>query len=118
MFEKLMIVLAFIAAAAGLAYLIAKRNQRLLRAQRAFSEEKILSVNILAMRDGHDYMPEVDPYYNADDWHEAARGDGRCYGGVLDTISRLPQETIDQLIARARKRAKELERIGLGYTLK
>jgi hypothetical protein len=72
-------------------------------------EEEITFINILAVLEGHNYVPTVDPYYAVEDWHEAARGDGHSYNGVLDTIQRLQNETLEQLLARARQRARELE---------
>ncbi len=48
-----------------------------------------------------DYTPIVDPYWEADDWHEAARGDGTSYGGVIDSVQRKNGESDLELLERA-----------------
>lgn len=55
----------------------------------------------------HRMFPEVDPYWDAPDWGEAARGDGRGYGGVLEWIRPGPGETQADVLARAERRARE-----------
>jgi hypothetical protein len=47
----------------------------------------------------------VDPYYDAQDWHKAARG----ASGVLDVVRRRPQEGWEAFYSRACKRAAELD---------
>lgn len=51
---------------------------------------------------------EVDPYWFAADWHEAARGDGHSYSGTLETVSREEGESFEDFMARAEQRAWEL----------
>jgi hypothetical protein len=71
---------------------------------------EIQSIALLRASVGpHDMCIEVDPYYDADDWHEAARGDGRSYGGSVETVHRLPGESFKEFKARAERRADELD---------
>jgi hypothetical protein len=51
----------------------------------------------------------VDPYWDAQDWHEAARGDGGSYSGVLDVVRRRPQESGEAFSSRTCKRAAEFD---------
>lgn len=54
----------------------------------------------------------LDPYWNRRgdvSWHDLAAGDGRSYGGVVETIRRLPGEQLGVFLRRARDRAKELD---------
>lgn len=56
----------------------------------------------------HDTCIEIDPYYDAIDWHEAAGGDGRSYGGCVETVVRKRGESFEDFKARAEARANEL----------
>lgn len=71
--------------------------------------EEITALPLLRVSVGpHDTAVEVDPYFDAVNWHEAARGDGRDYSGVVETVRRLPGESWEVFYARAEKRADEL----------
>ncbi len=71
--------------------------------------DEIESISLLRATQGGPQMAvEVDPYCDAAHWHDAARGDGRSYGGVVETIRRLPGEPWEAFYARAEARADEL----------
>lgn len=73
------------------------------------TQDEITTVALLRASVGpHDTAVEVDPYYDAVNWHDAARGDGRSYGGVVETVTREPGESFEDFMARAEARANEL----------
>lgn len=49
-----------------------------------------------------------DPYPDPANWHEAARGDGGSYSGVVETLHRQPGETDTAFLERAQARGAEL----------
>ena len=53
----------------------------------------------------------ADPYpFRSDDqWNAAARGDGRSYSGEVEKVWRAAGESDDDLVARAARRAAEME---------
>ena len=51
----------------------------------------------------------VDPYPEAENWNEAARGDGQSYSGVIETLHREDDET-EEFLKRAEKRARQIDR--------
>lgn len=65
---------------------------------------------VLASDGPHVKIPIVDPYWDADYWHDAARGDGRSYDGVIEWIRPDPGETQADVLARAEARAHEINR--------
>ncbi len=66
-------------------------------------------VDLLLIQDPRETRVEIDPYADVADWHAAARGDGRCYGGVVATIVRRDGETVADWISRCNKIAAEIE---------
>lgn len=55
----------------------------------------------------------MDPYRRhevaGERWHDVAAGDGRCYGGVAETVTRLPGESEEAFEERAYQRARVLD---------
>lgn len=73
--------------------------------------QNIDSVSILWATCGSPKMfPTIDPYYDADNWHEAVRGDGRSYGGVIEWVTRNPGESDQAFQKRIEEREKVVEK--------
>jgi hypothetical protein len=73
------------------------------------TQDEITGIALLRASVGpHDTAVEVDPYFDAVNWHEAARGDGRSYGGVVETVRRNEGESFEDFYARCEARADEL----------
>lgn len=71
--------------------------------------DEIKSIALLRVSVGpHDTAVEIDPYFDAVNWHEAARGDGRSYSGVVESVQREEGESWEAFYARAQVRADEL----------
>ncbi|GHP00708.1 hypothetical protein KSF_107550 [Reticulibacter mediterranei] len=78
-----------------------------LREQRAQqARERIQSIAILEIYQLYEYIPEVDPHW--DDprpWHDAARGDGLSYRGVIEWVNRHAGEDLETFHQRVQSRA-------------
>jgi hypothetical protein len=61
------------------------------------------TIDIILSTDGYapGQGPMVDPYWDAEDWHEAARGDGHSYSGAIACVRRRLDEDDAGLLRRA-----------------
>lgn len=73
------------------------------------TQDEIKSIALLRASVGpHDTAVEIDPYYDAVNWHDAARCDGRTYSGVVEMVTRNEGESFADFYARCESRANEL----------
>lgn len=68
------------------------------------------TIDLIKVQVGHEYLIEIDPYWNdpAEVW--PGYGDGGSYGGVVETLHRNVGESTAAFRARAKERISEIYR--------